>query len=524
MLCFRCGERGDAAELMFLLYNRRTTSLRSVCRRWLARSCIFLARPLQAMVVSVAQRAKRAFVGLLLASARLYDIGLVVSRDSEDQAIEAGFRKVIRKAHPDKGGNTRKYQELQAARDAWRESGRHARRGAGRPQVPLGHPAGLSVTSDDNLEGNARKMYELNCAAVLLTYHGVEDLLQWRRFLTAVSGRMRKWNVRHWCATLETCKSGTWHAHLMLQFTKKQEHVGLTNFIFEGLRPNVAQNGGDYCGEGLRGKKGQQSVDRGMFYVWAPKQGTVVDDRGHTCVGGNYFPAWVVEEPRTYQVLGKWVETLWKQYKLTHDTYEDLLYLCRDGILGRKRNLDAVRDHDVLMAETAVVAERVKRIRADTSIFRPFPDIPEAQAWLSHFKVDALRYPALIVFGPSRAGKTEWAKSLFQQPLEIKIGTLTHFPDSMRQFRRGYHDGIVLDDVRDLQFLADHQEKLQGKYDTLVEFASTAGGTCAYRKDLFAVPMAATVNRSTANLDFLDTHDWLGNPHNRHVINYRGFA
>ena len=94
----------------------------------------------------------------------------------------------------------------------------------------------------------------------------------------------------------------------------------------------------------------------------------------------------------------------------------------------------------------------------------------------------------------------------------------------MRQFRHGVHDGIVLDDVRDLQFIADHQDKLQGKYDTFVEFASTAGGTCAYRKDLFAVPIAATVNHSTLNLKFLDTHDWLGNPGNRHVIYYRGFA
>jgi DNA repair photolyase len=64
-------------------------SLRSVCRRWLARSCLFLARPLQAMVVYATQRAKRGFVVLLLASARKHDIGLTVTRDSEDKAIEA---------------------------------------------------------------------------------------------------------------------------------------------------------------------------------------------------------------------------------------------------------------------------------------------------------------------------------------------------------------------------------------------------------------------------------------------------
>ena len=52
----------------------------------------------------------------------------------------------------------------------------------------------------------------------------------------------------------------------------------------------------------------------------------------------------------------------------------------------------------------------------------------------------------------------------------------------MRTFTRGVHDGIVLDDVRDLQFVADNQDKLQGKYDAMVEFGSTPGGTCAYKK------------------------------------------
>ena len=36
-----------------------------------------------------------------------------------------------------------------------------------------------------------------------------------------------------------------------------------------------------------------------------------------------------------------------------------------------------------------------------------------------------------------RAGKTEYAKSLFQRPLELKISSLEFFSDTMRQFGRG---------------------------------------------------------------------------------------
>ena len=77
--------------------------------------------------------------------------------------------------------------------------------------------------------------------------------------------------------------------------------------------------------------------------------------------------------------------------------------------------------------------------------------------------------------GPSRSGKTEWAKSLFSHPLEMKIGALEHFPNSMRNFDRDVHDGIVLDDVRDCAFFVRRRDKLQGKYDMAAEFASTLG-------------------------------------------------
>ena len=37
------------------------------------------------------------------------------------------------------------------------------------------------------------------------------------------------------------------------------------------------------------------------------------------------------------------------------------------------------------------------------------------------------RYPFLVLLGASRSGKTEFAKSLFQSPFEVKIGVLEHF-------------------------------------------------------------------------------------------------
>ena len=164
--------------------------------------------------------------------------------------------------------------------------------------------------------------------------------------------------------------------------------------------------------------------------------------------------------------------------------------------------------------------ERVKRIRGSTTTYQAFPTIQAVEEWKALFLVDALRYPILILHGPSFTGKTEYAKSLFPKHLELKIGALQHFPDTMRSFQRGTHMAIILDDVRDMAFLVQHQDKLQGKYDAFVEFASTPGGQCAYAKDLFCTPIIVTINNSTVNRQLLTTDDWLGNSRNRVVITY----
>ena len=192
--------------------------------------------------------------------------------------------------------------------------------------------------------------------------------------------------------------------------------------------------------------------------------------------------------------------------------------------MGRKRNLDACREREIADAEASEIAETVKRIRGNPDVFQDFSVVPQAVAWKDIFLKDLLRYPFLLARGPSHVGKTEWVKSLFKNPLVVQIGPLEHFPDKMRDYDRKIHDAIILDDVRDLKFLQLHQEKLQGKYDTRVEFASTPGGRCAYSRWLFKTPLVVTVNYSTANLSLLETDDFLSCARNRVIVEYPPLA
>ena len=357
--------------------------------------------------------------------------------------------------------------------------------------------------------------------AVLLTYNGIADLKQWRRFLKFVRTEKAKWNNRYWCATLETTKKGKYHIHLMLQFTKRVDRNS-RSFTFEGIPPNCSPNGvgADLLGGRIGGRNPQKSIDRGMFYVWANKVGTVRDEKRELCVAGNYFPCWREDWDMTYEVSARWVDSLWRQRKVSHEVYREYIYEAREGVQARMRNLDSVVEGKRAREEEKEMAVTTKRLRGNKEIFKPFPDVPQAVAWLRLFLTDAIRYPLLLVFGASGSGKTEWAKSLFKNALEMKVGALAHFPETMRHFVRHHHDGIILDDVRDLEFLSDNQEKLQGKYDARVEFASTPGGTCSFHKYLFKVPTVVTVNYSTKHLEYLETHDWLSKKANCVVVHW----
>ena len=150
-------------------------------------------------------------------------------------------------------------------------------------------------------------------------------------------------------------------------------------------------------------------MDRGFFYCFANKKGTLlVSDK--PAVAGNYFPDWtgafapcqpgaslgtrvsldptccsralvLTGEQKTYQVLGAWPEKLWKRQKLSSEQYREYLFLTRDGVVSRARNLEAVQAEEKSVAVRQEMLTNVKRLRGNPALFRPFPSLPEVDAW-----------------------------------------------------------------------------------------------------------------------------------------------
>ena len=74
------------------------------------------------MVARALQLAKHALVSSVLSLARQYAVVLSISRDSPDKLVLDGFRKVAKKAHPDKGGSKEDMRKLNEARELWEKA------------------------------------------------------------------------------------------------------------------------------------------------------------------------------------------------------------------------------------------------------------------------------------------------------------------------------------------------------------------------------------------------------------------
>ena len=105
--------------------------------------------------------------------------------------------------------------------------------------MPVG--GGACDFCDQTSEG-----FRIQSAAVLLTYNGDFALSTWPTFVKWVEANLRGWGAKYHCYTLETCRRGRLHFHLMLQFPKPIDRSSVA-FAFMGAKPNARPSTEDYC-------------------------------------------------------------------------------------------------------------------------------------------------------------------------------------------------------------------------------------------------------------------------------------
>ena len=119
-----------------------------------------------------------------------------------------------------------------------------------------------------------------------------------------------------------------------------------------------------------------------------------------------------------YQVLGKRLETLWKQCKLETTQLEEYWLLTHD-VLVHKRNLDAVKEHEAAFTQAQVMEAKERRLKGSPVVHRSLLSF----LWLRTGRPASMAtgsdvLTCLPVLGVSHTGK----HGVGQVPLQAAVG------------------------------------------------------------------------------------------------------
>ena len=130
----------------------------------------------------------------------------------------------------------------------------------------------------------------------------------------------------------------------------------------------------------------------------------------------------------------------------------------------------------------------------------PFREFSDVKKWEDTFLTVRPRYQFLILHADSRAGKTSFAESRFQNPFVV---TVEDNPDlDLKGFDRAVQDGIVLDNCNSFGQLLGWRALLQAR-NTKTKGGQSATQMYAYAQYLFMIPIIATVDFDAKDEDLV---------------------
>ena len=314
-----------------------------------------------------------------------------------------------------------------------------------------------TVSDDGNDEFSV--VYNIKCGAMLLTWNYGDPKKNPRpsldEFKTFLEGKGA--DRISLCFEQGTCD----HAHAFIE--GKKWDCTINAFMVGGVPPNVQPNKGK--GSGARTTK-----DRGHFYVVCKYKDS------HQESWTNYEPA------HAYAVKTIWVQTLYQQAKVTKAIECAAHYLCLTPPLEA---LVRLSDGKRKAAQKAIAREqREKRLRGELTTFEYPHQILE---WKSQYEVERLRYKFLVIWGRSLTGKTEFARSLFQNA----------FIHSDNIAWAGYdeekHDAVIFDDIKMIyKMVSDNRALFQASGTAMQQTSAT--NMYALTVDVTAKPLVVTSN------------------------------
>jgi hypothetical protein len=381
---------------------------------------------------------------------------------------------------------------------------------------------GIDTVSDDESDGEqdpgeATPEFKVKAKAILLTYNELPYGIDIERVRAALESSLFIGNTIRWSICLE--RGSRVHIHAYLE-SRKQYHTTLKHFtltIPAGEAHEVPDQEygpwpmnkdpyiGDYvavpsdCQSNTTSGSGYRpAANRGHFYVQCRYKNT------HIAQINNY------EAGHDFSVKTEWMKTLWDQQKIDDDRIlpgAGFYRCCTPALEGLVR-------HSVSKRRMEVKAEkRVQRINQLAAMKNPHRTYSIIEAWREQYNKIDFRYKFLILWGPTRTGKTELARSLFDSPFEHRDSVCWTGYDEDK------HDGILFDDVKLVySYVSENRSLYQAGGWVCVHTSPTNQN--AIDIDVTQKPIVITTNAQplgdwilgNAYVVHIDAHTWLEEP------------
>jgi len=169
-----------------------------------------------------------------------------------------------------------------------------------------------------------------------------------------------------------------------------------------------------------------------FFYISVPKIGSIFTESS-------------VKLYHDILVNPDWVFNMLQQEKITVATAREVIIRCAKNVPRLLANLDgyvrAKRAHE----ENLHLGSARCTVKG---AFRPFIKLPQVDEWLAVFETQRDRYPFLVLEGPSRLGKTQYAEHVVGGKRSLSVDCSSAIEPDLRQYASDEVDCIIFDEAK----------------------------------------------------------------------------
>ena len=276
------------------------------------------------------------------------------------------------------------------------------------------------------------------------------------------------------------------HLHAVLKYdTGRAPMPSLQRLKFRGGLPHRVLG---------QSRSGRSTKNQDLYYVQAGKMGSVYSN-------GSKQPF------HDYAVQVNWVLALVQNQKMTIAKARAEALRCVSGASRALKELDLVEQHQNWQAVQQAQDHALQQLRGQR---KPWRTLPQVSAWAEQYESVADRYTFLVLEGPSRVGKSAFARALCPPGKSVyEVNAAAGTDLDFRGFLYG-RDGLVLvDEVVPAQVVKER--KLFQASPSVVQLGCSATNMHSYNVFLHGVRIVLCSNEWSSSLRDVtaESRDWL---------------